>query len=171
MIKITSNSDCNKIKDLDHRVVIKTFFDEIMKEIYKDSPPEDIGWIVYCEKGDDLFGEKGDNPDGLIFNESHGIWHCHWGQSPGWEAVELYGGMWMITVITSNSFGVTYFLPNNVIPSPQGDLLGKFLSIHCKGQFILPSLAPKEEIETSIKVPTIKKKTGISAADIKIKTR
>ena len=61
-------------------------------------------------ENDDLFNV---NPEWGFYNEeSHGIYFDGAFGVPGWEAVDPYKGMFAMFMLMNNSFGLTYFIPD-----------------------------------------------------------
>jgi len=113
MIIIKSYEDTDEIRDPSDRKVVQDFFREIMRVLYEEAPPEEIGWCVYFEEGDDMFGV---NPEaGFHFGEHKGIYFTLFEDSdstPGWEAVDHSDGMYVVTMIMNNDFAMTYWVPD-----------------------------------------------------------
>jgi hypothetical protein len=107
---IKKKEDIYEVKNPHHKHGLLEYFKEIMEPIYKDSSPDGVGWLVYFEEGDDLFGI---NPE-IGFHNKHagGIYHEIFPGTPGWEAVENYNEMFLVTVIMNNEFAMTYFIPD-----------------------------------------------------------
>ena len=110
MIVIKKFEDIAVIKNDRHREALEWFFKGVMVDMYKHASPEDCGWTVYFEEGDDLFGI---NLEANFQSEEHkGIYFDQGEYGTGWEDVSTYEGMWNVLVLMNNEFGMNYFIPD-----------------------------------------------------------
>jgi hypothetical protein len=148
---IKQKEDIYTVKNPHHKHILLEFFREVMARIYTDGgTPEDNGWMVYFEKGDDLFSE---NADACMQKESDGIYH-KWPSlgdidmgHTGWEAVERYEDLYIVTVIMNNSFGMSYFIPDESWIDP---ILLRTLEDECIGNFKMEDIVDADRETKSI---------------------
>ena len=113
MIIIKTFEDTELIPDDPDREAVQRFFREVMAVLYEEAPSEEIGWCVYFEEGDDMFGV---NPEaGFHFGEHKGIYFTLFedpDSTPGWEAVDYSDDMYVVTMVMNNDYAMTYFVPD-----------------------------------------------------------
>ena len=129
MKAIREKRDIYPIKNPYHKHSLLVYFEEVMKPIYATGSPDNDGWMVYFEKGDDLF--QAVNPEAHFFSsEGKGIYQETYPGVNGWEAVDLLDDLYVVTVVMNNSFAITYFVPNEDWVDP---ILLNELSVTCNG--------------------------------------
>lgn len=109
MIFIKEESDLVLIKDTDHRLVLETRFHQLNS--FYEYDPEQHGFLVYFEKGDDLFG---DNIEAKLSKKEDGIYFRLFSDTPLWENVDFFEdeNLFGILMLMTDNYGMEYFLPN-----------------------------------------------------------
>ena len=135
-MKVIKNSaDVDNVLNDDHHAIIRKDFEDLIAAVDDERAfpydPEKEGWLVYFEKGDNLFE---DNSEAVIHKENDGIYHT-WGDiSPGWEFVIQVDDLWIISMVVNNEFVMTYYLPDDVVDNIN---LHDELQKHCENTFTL----------------------------------